>query len=147
MHDTVASMGGSLASRALRALLDYLPNSYTEGSRVEVLDSWTDGESVICLVYRFSGTDLVLGYRRHVELDEELPTLESWVEEVANFDIGEPLGTVAGRMWLDPDGIHWWGAVPAPGTGEWVSLLDDEDDESTSGDVVGFKRFVGPPPE
>jgi hypothetical protein len=138
-------MTESLASRALSALLDYLPRSYTEGSHLDVLDSWTEGDSVVCVVYQFHGWDAVIGYRQHVELDDELPTLEDWVEEVANFNIGEPLGTIARHMWLDDEGVHWWGALPVPGRdGRWVDLIGDEEpDEPEPGGWKGLR--LGPP--
>ena len=33
--------------------------------------------------------------------------------DIADFDIGEPLGTVAERLREDAHGVHWWGGLNA----------------------------------
>jgi len=140
-----SSMGEteSLAEQGLRAVLDWLPRSYTEGASVVVLDSWAESD-FICVVYRFRWFDGVLGLRRRVVLDVEVDQdIAEWAEDVANFEIGEPLGRRAHHLWLDPDGTHWWGEVPVPGrTGRFVDVLPPEVDQPLPpGDTV---RATGP---
>jgi hypothetical protein len=144
--ESVPSVGANrtLADRALRAVLDCLPHSYTEGANVVVLDSWTEGDDIICLMYRFPWFKGVLGLRRRVEVDAEIQeSLEEWAGEVANFEVGEPLGTIAHRLWLDHESVHWWGEVPVPGkTGHFVDVVPRESDSPLP---PGFTRWLGPP--
>lgn len=74
-------------------MLDYLPRSVTEGSRVRVIDSWVESEDVFCIIYRFPWLDELLGLRRGVEIDDD-ETFEEWAVEVGDLQLGEPLGTV-----------------------------------------------------
>jgi len=37
----------------------------------------------------------------------------SFGQEIADFSIGEPLGTVIERLRPDPLGVHWWGDLDA----------------------------------
>jgi hypothetical protein len=87
----------------------------TESRSVRVHDFWTEGEDVICVVYAFPGVEPLVGLRRVVSHD--LP-IEEKVDEIVNFEIGEPLGT-----WFDSsfvvNGVFWWDGGPPEGF-NWV---------------------------
>lgn len=101
------------AEAALAACLQHLPVSrVTEGRTVQVLDAWTEAGVAFCVVYRYPYFDGALGLRRTFETDmygEEPNDPDQYGRDVADFDIGEPLGTVAKSLKLDESGVHWWG--------------------------------------
>lgn len=102
------------AKAALEACLLHLPVSrVTESRTVQVLDSWTEGERAFCVVYQYPYfKDGVLGIRCTFDTDmygDEPSDPEQFGRDVADFDIGEPLGTVANSLRSDLNGIHWWG--------------------------------------
>src|SRR5690242_12056009 len=85
---SVTSHEKPLPSEALTAVLRELPNSSTDGSSREVIKSWSDDEAIY-VVYRMPGVHVPLGLRRTVELDRELvKSLDDWVDEVVNSDLG-----------------------------------------------------------
>ena len=99
---------------ALYACVTQLPGSITEGSTVEVLAAWIDENRSLCFVYQYSYYDGVLGLRCDTETDmygdpSSDPT--RFGEDVADFAIGEPLGTVADHLRQDDNGVYWWGSV------------------------------------
>ena len=98
---------------ALSACLSHLPESrVTEGRTVQVLDAWTEDGVAFCVVYRYPYFDGVLGIRCTVDQDMvgDTPTDPAeFGREVADFSIGEPLGTVAKYLRPDASGVHWWG--------------------------------------
>jgi hypothetical protein len=99
----------SRVQRVLDDVLYWLPRSnVTESRSVEVEDSCAEGQDTIVVKYRFPGIPCTVGLRRHIEPDV---TDEEVVEEIVNFEIGEPLGT-----WFDPsqvvDGVFWWDGGP-----------------------------------
>ena len=99
----------SRAERVLDGVLYWLPRSVvTESSSMEVVDSWTEGQDTICVMYRWPGAPCTVGLRRRLEPDE---TDDDLVDEIVNFEIGEPLGT-----WFDAgrvvNGEFWWDGGP-----------------------------------
>jgi hypothetical protein len=104
------------AQAALFACVTHLPSSATEGASVEVLAAWVEGGGALCLVYQYPYYMGVLGLRRAIDTDmygEPVSDPESFGRDVADFQIGEPLGTAAD--WLRPDdhGVHWLGIADA----------------------------------
>ena len=89
----------TLAQRALSAVLDMRPG-------VAILDSWTDGTDVICLLYR-GGPGQIIGLRRRIESDVPLHEV---VEEIVYIELDEPRGTRG--MTMGPDGVLWWSGNP-----------------------------------
>lgn len=88
----------------------------TLGQTVTVLDSWTEASVAFCVVYRYPYFDGVLGIRRTFDEDmygNEPNDPEAYGCDVADFDIGEPLGTVVHGLRVDDDGVHWWGDLDA----------------------------------
>jgi hypothetical protein len=75
--------------------------------RTEVQKSWTEGDSVVCLVYRQTGmySKLTLGLRRTVEDDW---SIEGLVEEMVVCEMGEPLGSLYESLQPDAKGVMWW---------------------------------------
>lgn len=69
--------------------------------------SWTEGDDVLCLVYRqprWYG-DLVIGLRRSIESDW---TIDGVADEVLNGELHEPLGTIYATLEPDDEGVMWW---------------------------------------
>lgn len=119
------------SDRALQACLDHLATSTVTAARsVRVLHSWTDGPDAICLVYRPPGDhDAPVGLRRRwhdaVQPGEwRLSNLMAWGYDVgpdvdavafghnvADFDLGEPLGMIVRALRYDEDGVGWWGSL------------------------------------
>ena len=96
---------------ALYASVTGLSTSCTAGETVEVLAAWIDGDA-LCFVYQAPYYDGVLGLRHNTETDqydEGPPDPSTFGQDIADFAIGEPLGTVADRLRRDTDGVHWWG--------------------------------------
>ncbi len=98
----------SRAERVLeRVLLGLRSRPATSDFMTHVERSWTDGDDVLCLVYRqprWYG-DLVLGLRRVVESDW---TIDGVVDEVLSGELGEPLGSMYGSLEADDEGVMWW---------------------------------------
>lgn len=101
------------AQAALDACLEHLPVSrVTESQSVQVLDAWVEDSVAFCVVYRYPYFDGVLGIRRTFDTDMygEVPSDPvAFGCDVADFDIGEPLGSVAEHLRVDGAGVHWWG--------------------------------------
>lgn len=98
---------------ALAACLERLNSSrVTQAWTVQVLDSWTEAGVAFCVVYRYPYFEGVLGIRRTFDEDvngDRAVDPGQFGRDVADYDIGEPLGTVADRLRLDESGIAWWG--------------------------------------
>ena len=118
------------SDRALAACLDHLRHStVTDARLVHVLASWTQGPDALCIIYRRTDLATVIGLRRRwhdaVQPGEwRLSNLMAWgydvgpdVEavpfgwNVADFDLGEPLGMVAQALRYDDAGVGWWGSL------------------------------------
>lgn len=101
---------------ALYACVTGLSQSCTEGSTVEVLAAWFDADDCLCVVYQYPLFDGVLGLRR--DTDTDMYGERPWDpvqlgQDIADFDIGEPLGTVAAGLRQDAHGVRWWGTLQA----------------------------------
>lgn len=99
---------------ALYATVAGLSHGCTEGDKVEVFAAWIDDADHLCFVYQYPYFDGVLGYRCNDDLEEDVygDALEdpgAFGQEVADFSIGEPLGSVVERLRTDSLGVHWWG--------------------------------------
>jgi hypothetical protein len=97
---------------ALFACVTHLQTSLTEGRSVEVLAAWVDDGGALCVVYQYPYYMGVLGLRRAVDTDmygEPVSDPESFGRDVADFDIGEPLGSTADWVRPDHQGVSWWG--------------------------------------
>lgn len=70
-----------------------------------VLDSWTEGEDVFCLVYRQARYDWPLGLRRRVPPGWSIDGL---VQEVIMCELEEPLGNLEVTLQADDAGVRWW---------------------------------------
>lgn len=111
--------------RALRSCLEHLAvSTTTEAWSVEVEEAWVEGPWTFCVVYRYHYYDGRLGLRR-TSLDAEhdgrfvdmygddratVPDPVRFGQDVADFDIGEPLGSVIDGLQQAEDGTHWWGS-------------------------------------
>jgi hypothetical protein len=97
----------------LYAAVTGLAHSCTEGRTVEMLAAWVDDDEYLCFVYQYPYFVGVLGLRRSDEDDSDEPDSvadpRSFGQDIADFDIGEPLGTVVERLRVDAAGVHWWG--------------------------------------
>ncbi|MBV9593732.1 MAG: hypothetical protein JO147_08060 [Actinobacteria bacterium] len=131
LADLITGRADGWSAIALRECLDRLRSStVTEAGRVIVEDAWIDGEDAICVVYRPPfDSERTVGLRRSRRAAEapgewrigdmttwgyEMPpgqpidpTIFAW--NVADFDIGEPLGFILTILRADDDGIGWWG--------------------------------------
>jgi hypothetical protein len=129
--------GDAWSDRALLACLGTLQTStLTEAWCVAIEDAWTEARDALCVLYRarHAGPGLV-GLRRtradvlaalaseayepgdFVDVgmydlgDPHEPNPESFGRTVADFDIGEPLGTIWDRLRYDNHGTGWWGTL------------------------------------
>jgi hypothetical protein len=121
------------SDRALSACLEHLGTSrVTSAHTVRVVESWTEGPDAICIVYRPpDDARRVVGLRRRwhdaVQPGEwRLGNLMAWGYDVgpdvdpvafghnvADFDLGEPLGMVVRALRYDGGEIGWWGSLGA----------------------------------
>lgn len=118
------------SDRALEACLSHLSTSTVTAARsVRVVQSWTDGPDAICVLYRRPELDVTVGLRRRwhdaVQPGEwRLGNLMAWGYDVgpdvdplafgrnvADFDLGEPLGMIARALRHDDEGVGWWGSL------------------------------------
>ncbi|MEU7140893.1 hypothetical protein ABZ942_15685 [Nocardia sp. NPDC046473] len=118
------------ADQALSACLRQLMiSTVTEASRIAVEDAWVEDVWTFVVVYRSPYFDGLLGLRRSTYDPRDdtfasmyspqltaAPDSKRYGRDVADFDIGEPLGTVVVNLRADDHGIHWWGSPPAPPT-------------------------------
>jgi hypothetical protein len=73
---------------------------------VAIVDSWTEGDDVICLTYH-NGPGPLAGLRRQIEPDVPLDEV---VEEIVYLELEEPRGTRG--MTRGSDGVMWWSGNP-----------------------------------
>ncbi|SDY85368.1 hypothetical protein [Herbiconiux ginsengi] len=90
----------------------------TEGGRVRVHDCWviTDG---FCVVYtapggQDAGVRVIADGEQFQSAFTFDPTATDFGVDIADFTIGEPLGTRVGTLVPDEDGLGWWGDPPLP---------------------------------
>lgn len=95
----------------ISACLERLQHSVTEGRLVTVVDSWVDGDAALCIVYRAPFARGLVGIRRETHLPTRgFPSDATELgQDIADFDIGEPLGSVSERLRVDVYGVQWWG--------------------------------------
>lgn len=126
------------SAKALWSCLDYLRLGTCAGAEVRVEHAWTDGTDAFCVVYNppYQPAERV-GLRRQIHdtdpedyepdvgagygaflspmaagvgLDGEWNPVE-FGQEVAGYDIGEPLGKAYDSLRRDSSGVGWWGAL------------------------------------
>ncbi|MFI7003154.1 hypothetical protein [Nocardia sp. NPDC050175] len=106
-----------------------MTSTTTEAWRIAVDDAWVEDEWTFVVVYRSPYFDGRLGLRRSVYNPRDntfssmyspqltaAPDPGGYGRNVADFDIGEPLGTVRHNLRVDDNSIHWWGSPPDPPT-------------------------------
>ncbi|QIS11171.1 hypothetical protein [Nocardia arthritidis] len=111
-----------------------MTSTATEGWRIAVEDAWIEDEWTFVVVYRSPYFDGRLALRRSTYdpaddtfasmYSPRLPTAPNPVDygrDVADYDIGEPLGSVRDHLRVDDNGMHWWGSTPTPPTGGHAS--------------------------
>lgn len=101
-----------------REIADNRPSIPHPGLGISVVDGF-------CVVYEMYGYRLgVRAHRRTAGgppfwfdrgVHGEDPSPEVFGREIADFAIAEPLGTIAGNLVMDHDGVGWWGDPPVPG--------------------------------
>lgn len=109
----------------LRRLRDGGP---TESDLVEVRDAWAFPTG-FCVVYKSpSGPDVGVRITTHstgghpplyfpdvyADNPDSGPTADEAGVTFADFAIAEPLGSIAGQLVYDSDGLGWWGEDPLP---------------------------------
>lgn len=107
---------------ALLSCLRWLCTStLTAAFEVQVEEAWTDGSDAFCIVYRAPyGPQTRVGIRSHrdegdmfgsVDAAGHGPDPEEFGQQVADFNIGEPLGDIVTRLRSDQHGVGWWGSL------------------------------------
>jgi hypothetical protein len=96
----------SRAEQVLERVIDAVPRLMPETT---VLDSWTEGDDVFCLVYRQARYDWPLGLRRRVPPEWSIDGL---VQEVVICELEEPLGSLMPTLQPDAAGVRWWSGNP-----------------------------------
>ena len=102
--------GQSRAQQVLEAVLRHVPQL---DPPTTILDSWTEGDDVFCLVYRQDRYDWPLGLRRSVTPEW---TIDGLVFEVLTCELEEPLGSLMSALEPDDRGVMWWSGNPP----EWT---------------------------
>lgn len=104
------------SSQALRACLARLSTSRLVSIPVHVEDAWTEGPEVFCVVYRYPRSVQLIGARfiqpRDFPASDPFNDPEFFGAHVADFSIGEPLGSLADTLREDSTGVMWWGPRP-----------------------------------
>ena len=99
----------SRAAQVLEAVREGIEPPQAHNGYLRLLDSWTEGEDTICVVYEgwwYPGT---LGLRRNVEAN--VPA-QHVVEDILSGDLGEPLGGLVDALVPDDNGVMWWEGNP-----------------------------------
>ncbi|MBF6134218.1 hypothetical protein IU501_14575 [Nocardia otitidiscaviarum] len=100
-----------------------MTSTVTEAWRIAVIDAWVEDEWTFVVVYRSPYFDGPLAlrsstYDAHTNAFSSMssprladaPDPVQFGRDVADFDIGEPLGAMRENLRVDGDGIHWWGS-------------------------------------
>jgi hypothetical protein len=102
--------GGAMASSRAQQVLERVIREVPRLTpATAVLDSWTEGDDVFCLVYRQEGYDWPLGLRRHVPPEW---TVDGLVQEILICELEEPLGSLSATLQADDAGVRWWRGNP-----------------------------------
>jgi len=99
----------SRAAQALAKVLQRFPPPDEDNGDLLLLDSWTEGDDTICIVYRGWWHEGTLGLRR--KIDADLP-LSAVVAQILDAELGEPPGGMVEGVEPDSDGITWWEGEP-----------------------------------
>ncbi|WP_408895760.1 hypothetical protein ACJ5H2_12675 [Nocardioides sp. R1-1] len=99
----------SRATAALAEVLANLPPPSPDNGDLRILDSWTEGDDTICLVYKGWWEDGTLGLRRRIDPDVSVRDV---VAQILNAELGEPPGGMIEGVEPDDDGIVWWHGEP-----------------------------------
>jgi hypothetical protein len=112
------------ARRALAACLDEIENGWlTSTKEVRVKFAWAGPGDRISVIYQPPFLDRIVGCSRVRGSDAVLtseddvdgePTAEGFGRGVADFDIGEPLGSLSDRASTSDSRVFWWGDDPLP---------------------------------
>ena len=105
----VRGISETQAAQVLAAVLERLPAADEDNGGFHVLDSWTEGDDTICLVYRGWWHGGTLGLRRRIDAD--LP-LDIVVGQILGAELGEPPGLLVEAVAPDSSGITWWHGEP-----------------------------------
>ena len=81
--------------------------AWCETDEFRVIYSWTGGRRVGIIRNRETTID-----RMDVYATGDIATPEEFGQEVADFNIGEPLGAYGDILDVDADGLGWWGHIP-----------------------------------
>ena len=83
-----------------------------------VEDAWATTDE-FRVVYSFTGRRVGIIRNRETLVDRldvyatgDVATPEEFGQEVADFNIGEPLGAYVDILDVDADGLEWWGHIP-----------------------------------
>lgn len=100
----------------LRKLRDGGP---TEAHRVVVHEAWATDDAFRVVYESPEGLRVGIIRERHTNIDRLDPadaevSAEELGREVADFNIGEPLGAYAEILDVDAHGVGWWGHIPLP---------------------------------
>lgn len=106
--------------RALLACLQKLRDGGpTEAAIVVVHDAWVTPDGFRVVYGSPWGPRVGIIRERHTTIDwvdayttGDEPTPEEFGHEVADFNIGEPLGSYLEILDHDADGLGWWGHIP-----------------------------------
>jgi hypothetical protein len=142
LRELAGARGRGWSALALLACLEHLQvSTVTEAARVSVVDAWVDGPDAFCVVYHPPFDEgRVVGLRRirseavethtwrlgdmttwgyPVDLSGPADEPEHLIDpvafgwNVADFDIGEPLGFVVTILRYDRGDVGWWGTLEA----------------------------------
>lgn len=119
----VSKFSAAHAQRYSEVALDSCLQGLRSQSGVRVRQAFVEGEWTFVVQYDRDDFDGRLALRTTVldvdhpkrfesQYGDDLPippVPERVGKDVAYFDIGEPLGTVADHLRLDPEGVYWWG--------------------------------------
>jgi hypothetical protein len=107
-------------SRALLACLRKLRDGGpTEAASVIVEDAWATSNEFRVIYSSTGGPRVGIIRNQETTIDRfdvyatgDVATPEEFGQEVADFNIGEPLGAYVNVLDVDADGLGWWGHIP-----------------------------------
>jgi len=97
------------ADEALAEVLARIPPPDEDNGHLQILDTWSEGDDTICVVYRGWWYEGTLGLRR--KIDADLP-LSRVVGQILDAELGEPVGRMIDGVAPDANGITWWHGEP-----------------------------------
>ncbi len=118
----------SRAAQALAVVLARVPEPDASNGHFRILDSWTESDDTICVVYEGWWTEAPTGLRRRLDPDLSVNVMAG---QILDAELGEPPGAMLDGVDPDANGIRWWEGEPP----EWWKRDLKRRQERVAGDA------------